>query len=185
MIFNILVIIPNNQFDEDQLFPLLKLLESQNCKVVVLSKSGKESRGVSKTSYLPHGMIIDWNKQTGIYGKYNGIIVLGGKGAPKSLWKDEILPQILTDHFRAGSIIGSIEMGVVVLVKAGLISEVCAAPDDERVIQELDQIAVQPLDEPIYFSDNVLTAKNENHLQEFVEIFFEKLNHTNSDMDSD
>ncbi len=183
--FNILVAIPNNQFNEDQLFPLLKLLESRNCKIVVLSKSGKESKGMSKTSYSPHGMIIDWNKQAGVHGKYNGIVVLGGKGAPKSLWKDEILPQILTDHFRAGSILGGVGMGVIVLVKAGLISGVCAAPENELVIKELKEMAVQPLDESIYFSDNVLTARNGNQIQEFVEIFLEKLNHANCDMESD
>jgi len=99
---NILMVIPRNQFDEDELFATRELLELAGARVIVLSKTGQEAVGTNRTRFLPHGMIIDWNKQEGIFGKYDAVVLVGGKGAPKSLWDDPILPQILTDHYRAG-----------------------------------------------------------------------------------
>ena len=105
---NILIIIPKSQFCEQELNGVRTVLQQCGANVVVLSKSGQEARGMNKEKFQPDGMIVDWNKQIGVESKYHAVILVGGKGAKKSLWDDPIVPQILTDHYRFGSIIGAI-----------------------------------------------------------------------------
>ncbi|MCH8209000.1 MAG: hypothetical protein IIA62_08150, partial [Nitrospinae bacterium] len=55
---NILVIMPSNQFDEDELFGALNAFESAGLRTVVLSESGKDAVGMKRQRYQPHGLII-------------------------------------------------------------------------------------------------------------------------------
>ena len=116
-----LLVIPQNLFCEQQLFDLKKVLEEVGeCRV--LSKSGKETKSDTKTLFQPDGMLVDWNRFLQGKQKYDAVIVIGGKGAKSSIWEDPILPQILTDHFRAGKILGAFGLSVVALARAGLVS---------------------------------------------------------------
>ena len=90
---NVLIVIPRNQFAEDELFPLKEKLEAAGCRVWVLSRTGKEALGMNKTKFQPDGMLADWNKQEGVPGKYDAVIVTGGKGAPKTFTQHSRLSQ--------------------------------------------------------------------------------------------
>ncbi|MFQ5444450.1 MAG: DJ-1/PfpI family protein [Nitrospinales bacterium] len=165
---NIFLAIPKSQFCEEELLPIRKSLEESGARVFVLSKSGQEARGMNKTPFQPNGAIIDWNKQEGISGKYHAVLVLGGKGAAKSLWNDPILPQILTDHYRASRITGAIGQGVVVLARAGLVST-AAAPKDQNVLNELQAERVSLSEDPVCVSGTAVTAEGKNSVDNFVE----------------
>ena len=115
---NILIIIPKSQFCERELNGVRTVLQQRGANVVVLSKSGQEARGMNKEKFRPDGMIVDWNKQIGIEGKYHSVILVGGKGAKKSLWDDPIVHQILIDHYRFGRSSGALGSAIVVLVRA-------------------------------------------------------------------
>ena len=82
---NILIIIPKSQFCGQELNGVRTILQQCGANVVVLSKSGQEARGMNKEKFQPDGMIVDWNKQPGIEGKYHAVILVGGKGAKKFL----------------------------------------------------------------------------------------------------
>jgi len=155
---NILVIMPKSQFCEEELFGVLDVLKPSGAKTVVLSKSGKEATGMNRRKFQPDGWIVDWDKQKGIAGKYDAVILIGGKGARKSLWDDPIVPQILTDHFRNGSLIASLGSATVVLARAGLLTHSVAAPDDEHARRELEAAGVSMVDEPWVESENILTG---------------------------
>ena len=60
---HVLIIIPKSQFCEEELDGVKTALEQSGAKVVVLSKSGQEARGINKKKIQPDGMIVDWNKQ--------------------------------------------------------------------------------------------------------------------------
>lgn len=173
---NILIVIPKNRFAESELFDVKEILEKGDNKVVVLSPSGQEAVGENKTRFKPDGYLIDWNHQPGFTGKYKAIIVIGGKGSPKSLWGDKILPQILTDHNRAGSIIGAIGQSVVVLAKTGLIRGSSAAPEDEKTRAALEQEDVGIVEKPVYRLENIVTAKDSTVAKEFAETILAVLN---------
>lgn len=167
---NILIVIPRNQFDEDELFGTRGPLESAGARVVVLSPSGQEAVGMNKTRFQPHGMLIDWNKQEGVFGKYHAVLLVGGKGAPKSLWQDSILPQILTDHYRAGKVVGAIGLSVVVLAMTSfLIQKAASGPHDERVLQALEEGSSYHSSEPMTCEDNIITASGGEAANEFAQ----------------
>lgn len=165
---NILMVIPRNQFDEDELFVTRDFFESAGARVIVLSKSGQDAVGTNKTRFKPHGTIIDWNKQEGIYGKYDAVLLVGGKGAAKSLWDDPILPQILTDHYRAEKVVGAIGLSVVVLARASfLMQKEASGPDDERLLNELEAGSCYYSEEPVTCCDRIITARGGGAAQEF------------------
>tara|TARA_B100000686_G_C16389167_1_gene761542 strand:- start:166 stop:735 length:570 start_codon:yes stop_codon:yes gene_type:complete len=156
----ILLVLPKSQFREEELESLRPSLVKEGVRVIVLTKTGRELRGMKNTRLQPDGILVDWDKQPGIRGKYAAVLVLGGKGSAKSLWDDPILPQILTDHHRAGKLVGAISESVVVIAKSGLVQGSCPAPNDLKTRRMLEELGVKPLDRPFSISDRVLIAKN-------------------------
>ncbi|GJL79786.1 MAG: hypothetical protein NPINA01_27750 [Nitrospinaceae bacterium] len=164
------MVIPKNQFAEDELFETRRFLEAQGTRVVVLSPKGQEAVGMKKTRFQPDGMLIDWNKQEGFRDKYDAVLLVGGKGAPKSLWNDPILPQILTDHYRAGRAVGALGLSVAVLARASFLNEKPASgPDDEVFLQELAAGGGYHSEDPVTHSDRVITACGGDAAREFAE----------------
>ena len=82
---NTLIIIPKSQFCENELYGLRSNLRKAGVHIVVLSKSGQEALGMKGKKFQPDGMVIDWDKQDGVQGKYHAVILIGGKGAKKYL----------------------------------------------------------------------------------------------------
>ena len=164
---HILIIMPKSQFCEQELNGVRSTLEQSGANVVVLSKSGQEARSVNNEKFQPNGMIVDWNKQIGISGKYHAIILVGGKGAKKSLWDDPIIPQILTDHYRFGSIIGAMGTAIVVLVRAYLVKGEVPKPDDYDTYKELEKLNVVFVDAPIKKFEKVILGKGGNSVDQF------------------
>jgi protease I len=163
----ILIIIPKSQFCEEELNGVRNGLQQAGANVVVLSKSGQQAQGVNKEKFQPDGMIVDWNKQMGIKTKYHAVILVGGKGAKKSLWDDPIVPQILTDHYRFGSIVGAMGAAIVVLVRACLVKGEVPKPDDEVTYKELENLNAVCVDAPITRLENVLLGQGEKSVHQF------------------
>lgn len=164
---SILVVIPKSQFQEQELFDTLEQLKAAGPRVLVLSKSGQEAVGMNKTRFMPDGVLVDWDKQEGVSGKYDAVLVIGGKGAPKSLWDDNILPQILTDHFRAERVIGAIGLGVAVLARTSLLSYEAAGPEDEKFLSELEAAGLTRAHSPVVQDGKVITASGPEAAREF------------------
>ena len=165
---NILMVIPKNQFAEDELFETRKLLEAKGARVVVLSPKGQDAVGMNKTRFQPQGMLIDWNKQEGIRSKYDAVLLVGGKGAPKSLWNDTILPQILTDHYRAGKVVGALGLSVAVLARASFLNEKAASgPEDEVFLHELEAGGSHHSKEYVTCHERIITGRGGEAAQEF------------------
>ena len=165
----ILIVIPKSQFQEQELSDTLEVLKASGARTIVLSKSGQEAVGMGKTRFMPDGVLVDWDKQEGYGGKYHAVLVMGGKGAPKSLWGDPILPQILTDHFRAERVIGAIGLGVAVLARASLLSYEAAGPEDETFQSELVQAGLTRSHSAIVQDGKVITASGPEAAVEFAQ----------------
>jgi protease I len=164
---HILIIIPKSQFCEEELSGIRNVLQQGGANVVVLSKSGQEARGMNKKKFKPDGMIVDWDKQMGVKNKYHAVILVGGKGAKKSLWDDPIVPQILTDHYRFGSIIGAMGTSIVVLVRACLVTGEVPKPDDDATFKELENLNAVCVDAPFTRIENVVLGQGKKSVQEF------------------
>ena len=166
---NALIIIPKSQFCEEELYGIRFALENKGVRVVVLSKSGNEAIGMKKVKFQPDGMIVDWNKQSGIQGNYHVVILVGGKGARKSLWDDPIVPQILTDHHRSGSIIGAMGSAIVVLVKASLVTGEIPLPKDADSLKELEILNAVCVDVPVTHLNNIILGQGSDSVDDFSE----------------
>ena len=168
----ILIIIPKSQFCEEELYGIRSALENKQVRVVVLSRSGKEAIGMKKDKFQPDGMIVDWNRQPGIQGKYNIVILVGGKGARKSLWDDPIVPQILTDHYRSGSIIGAMGSALIVLVRASLVTGEIPLPKDADSLKELEILNAVCVDIPVTHTNNIILGQSSDSVDSFSEKIF-------------
>ena len=164
---NILIIIPKNQFCEQVLNGIRTILQQGGANVIVLSKSGQEARGSNKEKFHPDGMIVDWDKQNTVKGKYHAVILVGGKGAKKSLWDDPVVPQILTDHYRFGSVIGAIGEALVVLLRASLIAGEIPLPKDENTRKELERLNAVCVDISVISSENLVLGQVTGSIIEF------------------
>ena len=164
---NVLIIIPKSQFCEEELYGLKSVLKQRGVHVVVLSKSGQEARGMKRDKFQPDGMIIDWDKQPGIQKKYHAVILVGGKGARKSLWDDPIVPQILTDHYRSGRIIGAIGSALVVLIRASLVNGEIPLPRDEETRVELRNLNAVCIDTPVTRIENIILGQGADSVYHF------------------
>ena len=164
---NILIIIPKSQFCEQELYGVKNILQQNGAHVVVLSQSGQEAQGMNKDIFQPDGMIIDWNKQPGVQEKYHAIVLVGGRGARKSLWNDPIVPQILTDHYRSGRIIGAIGSALVVLIRASLVNGEIPLPGDEETRVELKNLNAFCIDTPVKRIDNIILGQGADSARQF------------------
>ncbi len=171
-----LLVIPQNRFCEQQLVDIKGILEKNSVRCRVLSKSGKESKGEANTLFQPDGMLVDWNRFLQGRQKYDAVIVIGGKGAKSSIWDDPILPQILTDHVRAGKVVGAFGMSVVVLGRAGLIARCeVSAPTDEACLKELDQEGAFPGENHLVSTGRIITSNASDSGKAFGEKILEIL----------
>jgi protease I len=159
----ILLVIPQNRFCDQQLLELQSVFAEIPLKTIILSKSGHEALGEKKTRVLPDGILVDWDKRFLTKKNYDAVVVVGGKGAKNSIWNDPILPQILTDHFRTGKIVGALGQSVVSLARAGLLArQEVSAPQDEKCIRELEDAGAFVVEDPLIFSDQVVTAGDDS-----------------------
>ena len=171
-----LLVIPQNRFCEQQLFDLKEVLEGGGGECRILSKSGKEAKGEEKTLFQPDGMLVDWNRFLQGKPKYDAVIVIGGKGAKSSIWEDTILPQILTDHFRAGKILGAFGLSVVALARAGLVSRYeVSAQKEEACLKELDDAGAFPEDKNLVVVNRIITSNDSSTGKIFGETILELL----------
>jgi protease I len=159
----ILLVIPQSRFCDQQYLDLKSVFDQNSLRTIVLSKSGNEAVGENKTRVLPDGILVDWDKKFLSNKKYDAVVVVGGKGAKNFIWKDPILPQILTDHFRAGKIVGALGLSVVCLARAGLLArQEVSAPNDKGCVQELEDAGAYVEKNPLIYSDQVVTARDDN-----------------------
>lgn len=155
----ILIVIPQSRFCDQQLLDLKTVFEEIPLKTIVLSKSRTEAVGEMKTKLTPDGILVDWDKRFLPNKRYDAVLVVGGKGAKNSIWNDPILPQILTDHYRSGKVVGALGLSVVALARAGLLTgQDASVPDHEACIQELKDAGVYISEDPLTCSNRIVTA---------------------------
>ena len=172
----VLLVISPNRFCSQQLFDLKELLVKKTVRCRVLSKNGKEAKGEDKSLIQPDGMLVDWNRYLQGKQKYDAVVVIGGKGSKNFIWEDPILPQILTDHFRAGKILGAFGLSVVALARAGLISQCeISAIDDQACLQELADAGAFPGEKQIITNGKIITSKDSEGVKKFSEALLRML----------
>ena len=169
---NILLVIPSDYYDEEQLEPLMQTFKAESANVVVASAKLKDAVGMRKGRFYPDVMIVDsvegivgdsYVTEGGrgsrqVKGIYHGVVLIGGTGARKYMWNDKVLHVLLSDRHRSGFILGAIGTAVPTLGMARLLEGKSATAEINKHTQKaLDESNVLLEEEDVIVDDSVVT----------------------------
>ena len=140
---NILIIMPKDYYDEEELEIPYEIFKSEDANIIVASGKMKEAVGMKTGRRMPDRLIVD--SMEGITGDsyvtggtgtrqikavFQGVVIVGGSGARNYLWEDKITRLLITDRYKSGFVVGAIGQGIGCLAEANLI-EALEVPVDE------------------------------------------------------
>ena len=140
---NILMIMPKDYYDEEELEIPYEIFKSEDANIIVASGKMKEAVGMKTGRRMPDRLIVD--SMEGITGDsyvtggtgtrqikavFQGVVIVGGSGAKNYLWEDKITRLLITDRYKSGFVVGAIGQGIGCLAEANLI-EALEVPVDE------------------------------------------------------
>ncbi len=190
---NILVVIPKDYYNENELDPLMERFQNEEPEYLKLASCKfKEAVGMKTGRVFPDLLIVDAvegivgdsyvtaGKGTRqIKGIFHGIVILGGTGARKYLWPDRILKLMLTDRYRSGFVVAAIGLGVPCLGKAGLLEcQDVAAEINKHSLKELEEAKATITEEDVIVGDRIITARDSSAVDKFAEAVIEAVAQT-------
>jgi protease I len=145
---NILIIIPKDYYDEEELEIPYELFKSEDANIIVASAKMKEAVGVKAGRRMPDRLIVDCME--GITGDsyvtggtgtrqikaiFQGVVVVGGSGARIYLWEDKIVRLLITDRYKSEFVVAAIGQGLGCLAEANLV-EALEVPVNENIAKK-------------------------------------------------
>ena len=131
---NILIIMPKDYYNEEELEIPYELFESEDANIIVASAKMKEAVGMKTGRRMPDRLIVDCME--GITGDsyvtggtgtrqikavFQGVVVVGGSGARIYLWEDKIIRLLITDRYKSEFVVAAIGQGIGCLAEANLV----------------------------------------------------------------
>ena len=131
---NILMIMPKDYYDEEELEIPYEIFKSEDANIIVASGKMKEAVGMKTGRRMPDRLIVD--SMEGITGDsyvtggtgtrqikavFQGVVIVGGSGAKNYLWEDKITRLLITDRYKSGFVVGAIGQGIGCLAEANLV----------------------------------------------------------------
>ena len=189
---NILMVIPKDYYEEDQLEIPRKIFKEEGAAVYVASSKLKEAVGMKNGRFMPDVLIVDAIEGvTGdsyvtagkgtrqVKGVFHGTVVVGGNGARKYLWKEKLLRLLLIDRFKAHMVVGAIGTAVPCLGEAGLLENIeVAAEQNKHTLPELEQAAAILVDEDLSVQERVITARDSAAAEKFARAMVDAVEQT-------
>lgn len=184
---NILIIIPKDYYDEQELEIPMKKFKAEGANVRIASAKLKEAVGMKTGRVMPDLIIVDAiegitgdSYVTGgkgtrqVLGVFHGVVVIGGRGTRKHVWTDKLVRLLLLDRFKSGMVVAGIGQGVPALGVAGLLENIeAAAPQDKHTLPELDKAAAILAEDKLVVHDHIITAVGAEVAEEFAEAVIE------------
>ena len=145
---NILIIIPKDYYDEEELEIPYELFKSEDANIIIASGKMKEAVGMKTGRRVPDRLIVD--SMEGITGDsyvtggtgtrqikavFQGVVVVGGSGARSYLWEDRMVRLLLTDRYKSEFVVAAIGQGIGCLAEASLV-EALEVPVDESTAKK-------------------------------------------------
>jgi len=145
---NILIIIPKDYYDEEELEITYEVLKSEDANIIIASGKMKEAVGMKTGRRMPDRLIVD--SMEGITGDsyvtggtgtrqvkavFQGVVVVGGSGARSYLWEDRIVRLLLTDRYKSEFVVAAIGQGIGCLAEANLV-EALEVPVNESTAKK-------------------------------------------------
>ena len=145
---NILIIIPKDYYDEEELEIPYELFKNEDANIIVASSKMKEAVGMKTGRRMPDRLIVD--SMEGIIGDsyvtggtgtrqikavFQGVVVVGGTGARTYLWEDKIVRLLITDRYKSEFVVAAIGQGIGCLAEANLV-EALEVPVNENIAKK-------------------------------------------------
>ena len=145
---NILIIIPKDYYNEEELEIPYELFKSEDANIIVASAKMKEAVGMKTGRRMPDRLIVDCME--GITGDsyvtggtgtrqikavFQGVVVVGGSGARIYLWEDKMVRLLLTDRYKSEFVVAAIGQGIGCLAEANLV-EALEVPVNENIAKK-------------------------------------------------
>lgn len=189
---NILMVIPKDYYEEDQLDIPKKIFKEEGAAVYIASPKLKEAVGMKNGRSMPDLLIVDAIEGiTGdsyvtaakgtrqVKGIFHGTVVVGGTGARKYLWKEKLLRLLLVDRFQANMVVGAIGTAVPCLGEAGLLANIeVAAEQNKHTLPELDQASAILVDDDVCVQERVITARDSTVAEKFARAMVDAVEQT-------
>jgi protease I len=168
---NILLVIAQEQFRDEECFVPKQLFESAGVKVTVAAESTKIAKGMLGGTIKPDITISEANIDD-----YDAIVISGGSGSKKYLWDNKELHELVKKADARQKIISAICISPVVLARTGILkgkeSTVFKSSD---TVRELNEYGVIYLDRDVVVSDHVITGRDPASAEAFGKAVLEAL----------
>ena len=183
---NILIIIPKDYYDEEELEIPYELFKSEDANIIIASGKMKEAVGMKTGRRMPDRLIVD--SIEGITGDsyvtggtgtrqvkavFQGVVVVGGSGAKNYLWEDKIIRLLLTDRYKSEFVVAAIGLGIGCLAEANLV-EALEVPVDESTAKKpflkiLEKGKALLSDEDLIIYERLVIGKDSSIAKAFAE----------------
>ena len=183
---NILIIIPKDYYDEEELEIPYELFKSEDANIIIASGKMKEAVGMKTGRRMPDRLIVD--SMEGITGDsyvtggtgtrqikavFQGVFVVGGSGAKNYLWEDKMVRLLLTDRYKSEFVVAAIGQGIGCLAEANLV-EALEVPVDENTAKKpflkiLDKGKALLSDEDLIVYERLVIGKDSSIAKAFAE----------------
>ena len=183
---NILIIIPKDYYDEEELEIPYELFKSEDANIIIASGKMKEAVGMKTGRRMPDRLIVD--SMEGITGDsyvtggtgtrqvkavFQGVVVVGGSGARNYLWEDKMVRLLLTDRYKSEFVVAAIGQGIGCLAEANLV-EALEVPVDESTAKKpflkiLEKGKALLSDEDLIIYERLVIGKDSSIAKAFAE----------------
>ena len=189
---NILIIIPKDYYDEEELEIPYERFKSEDANIIVASSKMKEAVGMKTGRRMPDRPIVD--SMEGITGDsyvtggtgtrqikavFQGVVVVGGSGARNYLWEDKIVRLLITDRYKSEFVVAAIGQGIGCLAEANLV-ESLEVPVNENIAKKpflkiLEKGKALLSDEDLIIHERLVMGKDSSIAEAFAQAVIDEV----------
>ena len=189
---NILIIIPKDYYDEEELEIPYELFKNEDANIIVASSKMKEAVGMKTGRRMPDRLIVDCME--GITGDsyvtggtgtrqikavFQGVVVVGGSGARIYLWEDKIVRLLITDRYKSEFVVAAIGQGIGCLAEASLV-EALEVPVNENTAKKpflkiLEKGKALLSDEDLIIHERLVMGKDSSVAEAFAQAVIDEV----------
>ena len=189
---NILIIIPKDYYDEEELEIPYELFKSEDANIIVASSKMKEAVGMKTGRRMPDRLIVDCME--GITGDsyvtggtgtrqvkavFQGVVLVGGTGARIYLWEDKIVRLLITDRYKSEFVVAAIGQGIGCLAEANLV-EALEVPVNKNIAKKpflkiLEKGKALLSDEDLIIHERLVIGKDNSIAEAFAQAVIDEV----------
>lgn len=164
---SVLLIIPAQNFNEEEYLIITGALERSGIKIFIASDSNFLCIGSNGMKVKNDVQLYNIHESN-----FGGLILVGGSGM-RNYWNNKAIHSTALKFAKSKKPIGAICSAPIILAKAGLLSGGATCHTDDRKELEREGIIYQDL--PVVTEKNIITAQNPTTATEFAKAFLYEL----------